>query len=99
MRYFLNLIVIPLVPVVFLSGAAGMLTGGVSVAAGMFLAGASAGVSKVFPDPAGAEQRCCPGSRAIIGTAGIVADRAVLCAGGDSGVGRKTQESRELRKM
>ena len=31
--------------------------------------------------------------------AGIVENWGVLCAGGDSGVGRKTQESRELRKM
>ena len=63
---FLNLIVIPLVPVVFLSGAAGMLTGGVSVAAGMFLAGASAGVLRFFQTLL-ERTEVLPGSRAIIG--------------------------------
>lgn len=63
---FLNLIVIPLVPVVFLSGAAGMLTGGVSVAAGMFLAGASAGVLRFFQTLL-ERTEALPGSRAIIG--------------------------------
>ena len=58
---FLNLIVIPLVPVVFLSGAAGMLTGGVSVMVGMFLAGASAGVLRFFQTLL-ERQRCCPGA-------------------------------------
>ena len=63
---FLNLIVIPLVPVVFLSGAAGMLTGGASVAAGMFLAGASAGVLRFFQTLL-ERTEVLPGSRAIIG--------------------------------
>lgn len=63
---FLNLIVIPLVPVVFLSGAAGMLTGGVSVAAGMFLAGASAGVLRFFQTLL-ERTEVLPGSRAVIG--------------------------------
>lgn len=63
---FLNLIVIHLVPVVFLSGAAGMLTGGVSVAAGMFLAGASAGVLRFFQTLL-ERTEVLPGSRAIIG--------------------------------
>ena len=63
---FLNLIVIPLVPVVFLSGAAGMLTGGASVAAGMFLAGASAGVLRFFQTLL-ERTEVLPGSRAVIG--------------------------------
>ena len=63
---FLNLIVIPLVPVVFLSGAAGMLTGGVSVMVGMFLAGASAGVLRFFQTLL-ERTEVLPGSRAIIG--------------------------------
>ena len=63
---FLNLIVIPLVPVVFLSGAAGMLAGGASVAAGMFLAGASAGVLRFFQTLL-ERTEVLPGSRAVIG--------------------------------
>ena len=63
---FLNLIVIPLVPVVFLSGAAGMLTGGASVAAGMFLAGASAGVLRFFQTLL-ERTEVLPGSRAVLG--------------------------------
>ena len=63
---FLNLIVIPLVPVVFLSGAAGMLTGGASVAAGMFLAGASAGVLRFFQTLL-ERTEVLAGSRAVIG--------------------------------
>ncbi|MEI3193735.1 MAG: DNA internalization-related competence protein ComEC/Rec2 [Lachnospiraceae bacterium] len=63
---FLNLIVIPLVPVVFLSGAAGMLMGGASVAAGMFLAGASAGVLRFFQTLL-ERTEVLPGSRAVIG--------------------------------
>lgn len=63
---FLNLIVIPLVPVVFLSGAAGMLTGGASVVAGMFLAGASAGVLRFFQTLL-ERTEVLPGSRAVIG--------------------------------
>ena len=63
---FLNLIVIPLVPVVFLSGAAGMLVGGASVAAGMFLSGASAGVLRFFQTLL-ERTEVLAGSRAVIG--------------------------------
>ena len=66
MLVLLNLIVIPLVPVVFLSGAAGMLAGGASVAAGMFLAGASAGVLRFFQTLL-ERTEVLPGSRAVIG--------------------------------
>ena len=81
---FLNLIVIPLVPVVFLSGAAGMLTGGVSVMVGLFLAGASAGVFWFFQTLL-ERTEVLPGSRAIIGQPELwrigVYYRTVGCAG------------------
>lgn len=56
------------------------------------------GSVKVFPDPIGKNRGAArePGDHRA---AGIVENWGVLCAGGDSGVGRKTQESRELRKM
>ena len=101
---FLNLIVIPLVPVVFLSGAAGMLVGGVSVVAGMFLAGASAGVLRFFQTLL-ERTEVLPGSRAIIGQPELwrigvyyaLVGMAVWGFGGRKGKNRKAVSLEECR--
>lgn len=101
---FLNLIVIPLVPVVFLSGAAGMLAGGVSVVAGMFLAGASAGVLGFFQTLL-ERTEVLPGSRAIVGQPELwrigvyyaLVGVAVWGGGRRKGKNRKALNSKECR--
>ena len=62
----LNLLVIPLVPVVFLSGAAGMIAGNFCLPAGIFFAGPGAGVLKFFNELLRLAEPL-PGSRFLAG--------------------------------